>query len=107
MKLCLAVYRSIELNNTSDGNSHAVSIHPVCDIKRRTTALHLAGKGGKIHPVDCDEGVLKDAPDKRIELFQLLVSRSGSKRQLVASLRRHAGSIEILQSPPSQVRLPP
>jgi hypothetical protein len=53
-----------------------MSVLSVGDIKYRGTALDLAGKKGKVHPVGYEEkGGIEDATNKRIELLKLLVGK--------------------------------
>lgn len=79
VKLLLALYRSIELDDTLHGNGYTVRVLSVSNVKSRGTALDLAGKEGKVYPVSRDEkGVIEDAANKLIELLKLLVAKCRS-----------------------------
>ncbi len=76
VKLLLVLHSFVELDDTSHGQSHTVSVLSICDVKCCGTALHFACKEGKIHSVGCNkkEGLI-NATDEQIDLFELLVSK--------------------------------
>jgi hypothetical protein len=79
MKLLFALYSFIELDDTSDGKSHTVSVLSVGDIKSRGAALHLACQERETHLVGSGEkGGIIDATDERIKPVKLLISKCGS-----------------------------
>jgi len=81
MKLFLTLYRFIELDDTSYGNSYTISVLSVSDIKCRSTILHLVGKEGKVYPrygYKVDGGFRADLTYKRLELFKLFLYKRRS-----------------------------
>src|SRR5690349_19266286 len=54
MKLLFALYSFVELDDTSHGNSHTVSVLSIGDVKRCSTALHFAREEREVHPVRYD-----------------------------------------------------
>ncbi len=76
MKLFLSFHSSVEFDHTSYGNSHAVSVLSVGDIKCRGTTLDLAGEERKVHPrcgYEVGERLGPDLTHKRFELFELFL----------------------------------
>jgi hypothetical protein len=55
VELFFAIQKPEEFNNAPHCQGHAVGILPVCNIKRRRTALHFACKERKVHEVGCHE----------------------------------------------------
>ena len=81
VKLVLALYNSVELDDASHGKSHTVSILPVRYIKTRGAALDLAGQEWEVHrpcrhKVGCT--AISNLANKGFELFELLVRESRS-----------------------------
>ena len=71
MKLFLALHRFVELNDTSHGNSHTVSVLSVGNIESRGVALHLACEEREVHPRRSHEVGSKFGPNLTHERFEL------------------------------------
>ncbi len=81
VKLFLALYSFVELDDTSHDNSHAVSVLSIDDVKRCSIALHLTDKKREVHSINCDEKeVIEDVVNERIELLELLVNKDRSSK---------------------------
>ncbi len=43
----------VKLDDASYGNSHAVSVLSICDIKRRSAAFYLTCEEREVYPIGC------------------------------------------------------
>ena len=64
----------VKLDDPLYGNSHAVSVLSICDIKCRSAAFYPAREESDLYPVGCNKkGCFPNTADERIDRFELLV----------------------------------
>ncbi len=90
LSLALRFYR---VDNAPHSKRHAMRILSVCDIKRHSAALHLAGEKGEVHPPRTHEVgsiAICNLAGERLKFFELLVGegRSAEPYRVIRSWAR-------------------
>lgn len=73
VKLFFTIQKPKKFNNAPHCQGHAMSILPICDIKRYRTTLHFAGYEREVHVVGGhEERTVREVADKGFESFELI-----------------------------------